>query len=259
VVQKKDSDKRQDAAVQDQLLRLQERLGYQFRDMELFRTALTHRSYSHEMSRSGRAVKHNERLEFLGDAILGLVVAEWLMEAFDDVDEGDLSRARASLVSEGSLAEVARDLGLGDAMLIGRGEEQTGGRSKNSILSDALEATLAAVYLDGGMRAVVDVLHGALEPAVDRLMLGEGPVDSKSRLQELVQGRLRILPQYRVVGSSGPAHDLQFEVEVAIAGHVILTGCGRSKKQAEQDAAAKVLALLDEMSAPPSWLLGDDS
>lgn len=255
---KEDSADKQDSAVQDPLLRLQEHFGYRFKDMDLLRTALTHRSYSHEMSRPNREVRHNERLEFLGDAVLGLVVAEWLMNAFEDVDEGDLSRARASLVSEGSLAEVARTLGLGDAMRIGRGEEQTGGRSKSSILSDALEATLAAVYLDGGMQSVVEVLHRVLKPSLDRLMAGGGPVDSKSRLQELVQGGMRILPQYRVVGSSGPAHDMEFEVEVAIAGHVVLTGRGRSKKQAEQDAAAKVLKLLDESPTSPSWLSGDE-
>jgi ribonuclease III len=215
---------------------LEERLGVSFRDHALLDLALTHRSYAYEND----VRETNERLEFLGDAILNLCVTDLLYEKFPDYLEGDLAKLRASLVSEPALADVAGELDLGDAIRLGRGESQSGGRSKPSIKADALEAVLGAVYLDGGIeeiRAVVKHLFGSrIEAAVGQ----EIPKDAKTRLQEIVTRRHGMLPRYRVTGS-GPDHAKQFRAEVFVNDESCGVGEGRSKKEAEQAAAAEAL------------------
>ena len=216
-----------------------------FKDPALLDLALTHRSYAYEND----IVETNERLEFLGDAILNLCVTDLLYARFPSHLEGDLAKLRASLVSEPALAEVAAELDLGPAVRLGRGETQSGGRYKPSINADALEAVIGAVYLDGkisGVRKLVKRLFGErVEAAAGK----EIPKDAKTRLQELVTRRHGVLPRYRVVGS-GPDHAKQFHAEVSVNDEVCGDGEGRSKKEAEQAAAARALEVLD----PPMGL-----
>ena len=222
------------------LSELQQRLSYSYRDPGLLERALTHRSFSNET----RTTEHNERMEFLGDAVLTLIVSERLMEAHPQAPEGELSRHRASIVSEASLAAVARDLGLGAYLRLGRGEELTGGRNKDSLLANSLEALIASLYLDGGMTAA-----GALIERFFRAALltagGAGVVtDFKTTLQERCQERMKVLPEYRVVSQSGPDHQKEFTVELLIKGQLFGQGTGRSKKEAEQRAAEEALEKL---------------
>jgi ribonuclease-3 len=217
------------------------KLGVSFRDAELLELALTHRSYAYE----NELTETNERLEFLGDAILNLCVTDLLYAKFPTYLEGDLAKLRASLVSEPALADVASELDLGDAIKLGRGESQSGGRDKPSIKADALEAVIGSVYLDGGIsgvRRLVKRLFGArIEDAVGK----EIPKDAKTRLQEVVTRRYAMLPRYRVVGS-GPDHAKRFNAEVFVMDESYGQGEGRSKKEAEQAAAAQALVILDE-------------
>ena len=225
--------------------RLQESLHYRFRDPELLETALTHRSFVNE--NPGPARPDNERLEFLGDAVLELCVSDMLMRQFPDHAEGRLSQLRASIVNEQPLAELAKGFGIGDCMLLGRGEESSGGRSKASLLANALEAVLAAIYLDGGFAEVSRFIRGLFAP----LIREEGrPLvyrDYKTALQQLAQQRFRAVPRYTLVRESGPDHDKTFEVELMIADRIRTTGTGRSKKEAEQRAAEKALRELERM------------
>jgi ribonuclease-3 len=231
----------------DPLSDLETRLGYVFRDRALAETALTHTSWRNEASAPGRT--DNERLEFLGDAVLALVVSDLLMRRLPDSDEGDLTRARAARVSEGGLARAAGTLDLGRFLFVGRGEERTGGRGRPSILADALEALMGAVYLDGGLEAVA--------AAVARLFQSElGDVDSharldyKSRLQERAQALWQVAPVYQVVAESGPDHDKRFEVALSFAGRQWARASGRSKKEAEQSAAALALETIEREPRP---------
>jgi ribonuclease-3 len=220
-------------------------LGYAFRSPSLLQTALTHKSYVNEHGPS--AGGHNERLEFLGDAVLDLVVSHLLLERFPESSEGDLSKLRAAVVSEPGLASVARRLHLGEGLRLGRGEELTGGREKASILADAYEAVLAAVYLDGGVDAAFQVIRLHLGEVLDALQRGEStPVDFKTRLQEFVQAEHRSVPRYSLVAATGPDHDKTFEMELAVADEVLAHGVGRSKKEAEQRAAERALQILEE-------------
>ena len=211
---------------------LQDRLGHRFADLALLQLALTHRSWCAENAGHGS----NERLEFLGDAVLGLVVTDHLYGRFPDLPEGELAKARAWIVSAASLAEVAAELGLGDVVLLGKGEHHSGGREKPSILADAMEAVLGAVYVDGGLEParalVLDRLGDRIAEAAD----GPGGNDHKTRLQELGARRWEELPTY-VVRDEGPDHDKRFFAEVRLADEVRGRGEGRSKKQAEQAAA----------------------
>ncbi|MDR0294561.1 MAG: ribonuclease III [Oscillospiraceae bacterium] len=220
--------------------------GYTFKDPSLLETALTHSSYANErrcecaeQGMGHTRSPHNERLEFLGDAVLGFIAAEHLYRQYPDMPEGDLTKLRAGYVCERSLAAAARRLGLGESLRLGRGEKAGGGGARDSILADAFEAVLAAMYLDGGLepcRGMVGdgVLNGP--PA--------GPVrDAKSRLQEVLQGQGKQGPLYRTVSESGPEHRKTFIVEAVIDGGAA-RGTGHSKKQAEQDAAGKALATL---------------
>ncbi len=217
---------------------LERRLGYRFRDPELLERALTHASYTHEASRAA----HYERLEFLGDALLGLLVADWLFRADPRAPEGVLTRRKQIIVRAETLAEVSRTLGLGGLLRLGRGEEATGGREKPSILADVLEALVAAVYLDGGIRparAFVQRHLGALMEA--SLAAREVQEDYKTRLQEQVQSRLRVTPSYRMVSVEGPPHERRFRAEVRVGEEVWGRGEGRSRKEAEQAAAKAAL------------------
>ena len=220
---------------------LEQRLGHRFQDLRLLEQALTHKSYLNENPTSGRA--DNERLEFLGDALLGFVIGELLMEAFPGRSEGELSKTRAQIVNEVGLAEVALDIDLGQWLFLGRGEEQSGGRHKPSLLADACEAVMAAIYLDGGFSASIEAVRRLFGDRV--LAIREaGNGDFKTRLQEEVQGRMRLQPRYQVVGESGPAHDKRFEVALYLGDREYARGAGRSKKEAEQRAAELALGCL---------------
>jgi ribonuclease-3 len=223
--------------------RLQEEVGYQFVDPGLLQQALTHRSFIHEYPGQG---KDNERLEFLGDAVLEFVVSSSLFRRFPDLTEGDLSRARAALVKASSLASVARMLNLGELMRLGRGERISGGRNKDSLLANALEAVLGAVYLDGGLDVVSPLVHRYLkypmERAPDRLVRR----DPKGALQEWIQERGGPTPAYRVLRQTGPDHVPEYGVVVSVSGRDLAEGSGASKKEASVDAARKALTGLVE-------------
>ena len=216
---------------------LEEAIGYRFSNITLLQNALTHSSYANE--RWHDSLKSNERLEFLGDSILGMVVAEFLYKNFPDRPEGELTRMRADMVCETSLAVIANRLDLGQHLLLGHGEERFGGRSRASILADAVESVIAASFLDGGM----DAARGIIE----RFVLCNVPVgrlqnvDYKTALQELVQQKKNQTLYYRLVGESGPDHDKLFTAQVLLNDQVAGEGTGSSKKRAEQDAARVAL------------------
>jgi len=223
---------------------LQQQIGYTFKHADLLEHALTHRSYANENRLSG----HNERMEFLGDSVLNLVVSEQLMNALPNSSEGDLSRIRAAVVSEPSLAAVARKIGLGEYLLLGRGEEQTGGRDKDSLLADSLEALVASLYLDGGIGPAEAFITRFFEDTIRKAQAAGGTSDHKTEIQELCQERLKTLPEYTVVSESGPDHQKQFDVELSVRGEVYGRGTGRSKKEAEQKAAKEALEKLSNGS-----------
>lgn len=207
--------------------------GYTFRNPALIETALTHSSYANECA----GAAYNERLEFLGDSVLGFITAEVLFNEYPDKPEGELTKIRAGYVCEQSLAAAARRLGLGERLRLGHGERGDGGHDRDSILADAFEAVLAAMYLDGGLEPCRKLVREELlnrAPAV--------PVrDAKSRLQEVLQGRGAPAPEYRIVNESGPEHHKTFVSEVLVEGRSAATGTGRTKKQAEQKAAEAAL------------------
>ena len=217
-------------------------LGHAFADRALCEAALTHKSWLNEAT--GTARTDNERLEFLGDAVLALVVSDLLMKRFPDRSEGELSKARAVVVSEVGLSRTAQGIGLGQWIFLGRGEDQAGGRGKASILSDALEALMGAVYLDGGLEAARRVAEQLFSEALDDVET-QTRHDYKSRLQERSQALLQATPQYRVVGQEGPDHDKRFSVTISLGGREYGRAMGRSKKEAEQNAAAQALAILE--------------
>ena len=216
---------------------LETAIGYRFRNISLLQNALTHSSYANE--RWHNSLMSNERLEFLGDSILGMLVADHLYRNFPDRPEGELTRMRADMVCEKTLAEVANRIGLGNHLMLGKGEEQGGGRHRDSILADAVESVIAACYLDGGMEAAIDFIR--------RFILVNVPVqrmknaDYKTQLQELVQQKKNQTLSYALVGQSAPDHDKKFEVEVSLNGAVVGRGTGSSKKRAEQMAAASAI------------------
>ena len=218
---------------------LEEKLGYIFRDSSLLENALTHSSCANE---SRGKLHSNERLEFLGDSILGMVVAEHLYRNHPDLPEGELTRTRAALVCEESLVEVAKELGLGDYLKLGKGEEAGGGRNRPSIRADAVEAVLAAVYLDGGIGSARKIIQKyILTREVSSL---SGIRDYKTALQELVQRESGQVLKYRLTGESGPDHDKRFFVEVDLNGTPVGNGGGHSKKEAEQMAAKAAIQKL---------------
>ncbi len=218
---------------------LEKRLGYRFRNGGLLEEALRHSSYANE--HRGSAAASNERLEFLGDSVLGFVTAEFLFARHPDSPEGELTRIRAALVCEQSLHEVAQSLELGRFLRLGNGEESCGGRTRPSILADAVEAVFAAVYLDGGFAAASDLIHRVLLEKEREETVEERRRDYKTTLQELVQREPNHALAYRMVGESGPDHEKCFAFEVLLDGKVVGRGEGRSKKEAEQMAARAAL------------------
>ncbi|MGA6925414.1 MAG: ribonuclease III [Desulfosarcina sp.] len=220
-------------------------LGYRFENAPRLTAALCHSSYANEQIATH--THSNERLEFLGDAVLNLAVSHLLMKRYPELAEGELSRNRAHLVNETQLAAVAREIGLGPHLLLGKGEAQTDGREKNSILADATEAVIAAIYLDGGFDAAFGFVERHFRErlvAVNRTGL---EADHKSRLQERVQSTYRDVPRYRVIHESGPDHDKTFRVRMTV-GDIVADGDGKSKKMAEQEAARIGLDLLNRSS-----------
>ena len=212
---------------------LEKAIGYQFRDLSLLQNALAHSSYANE--RWHNSLMSNERLEFLGDSVLGMLVANYLYRMFPNRPEGELTRMRADMVCEKTLARVAGQLELGKHLLLGKGEEQGGGRSRESILADAVESVIAACYLDGGMEAAKAFVEKFILVTVPTQKMNNA--DYKTALQELVQQKKNQTLSYRLVGESGPDHDKKFEVELTLNGTVVGTGTGSSKKRAEQQAA----------------------
>ena len=221
---------------------LEEKLGYSFQNRELLENALTHSSYANE--HRGAGLTSNERLEFLGDSILGMVVADHLYRGHPDLPEGDLTRTRAALVCEESLVEVAQALNLGEYLRLGKGESSGGGRERPSIQADAVEAVLAAIYLDGGIGSARKFIQKyILSRETDGLAK---PLDHKTALQELVQRESGQVLRYRLVGEEGPDHNKRFFVEVTLNGQAVGSGSGRSKKEAEQMAAAAAIESLSK-------------
>ena len=218
----------------------QGKIRYYFNDKELLIEALSHSSYANE-KRKGR--NSNERLEFLGDSVLSIVVSQYLFEHFTHLPEGELTKIRASLVCEKSLYEFAKQIDLGEHILLGKGEENTGGRERVSILADAFEAVIAAVFLDGGLEAANRLIFKFFPKDIDDLK----PVsfsDHKTILQEIIQKNPEEKVEYKLVGQSGPDHNKAFKVQVRLNSNVIGTGIGRSKKEAEQMAAKEALELM---------------
>ena len=229
--------------LRDEFEELQVRVGYRFRDRGLLEHALTHKSRAAEDASGG--VADNESLEFLGDAVLGLVVAEMLFRKYPHYDEGQKSKIKASVVSTQALARRAEQIQLGEHLLLGRGEEKTGGRFKQALLADGYEALIAALYLDGGLPAAAGFLERELTEAIEsgaaEQVVGQ---DYKSALQERLQALGRPLPDYRVAAESGPDHRKQFTIDVVVAGDVLGTASGKAKKEAEQEAARLALERL---------------
>ena len=221
---------------------LETAIGYRFKNITLLQNALTHSSYANE--RWHNSLLSNERLEFLGDSILGMVVAEYLFAQFPDRPEGELTRMRADMVCETSLAAIATRLNLGEHLLLGHGEERFGGRSRVSILADAVESVIAASFLDGGMEAAKGIIIRFVLCNVPTGRLQN--MDYKTALQELVQQKKNQILCYRLVGESGPDHDKQFTAQVLLNDQVIGEGIGSSKKRAEQDAARAALEELQK-------------
>ena len=219
---------------------LETAIGYRFRDISLLQNAMAHSSYANE--RWHNSLMSNERLEFLGDSILGMTVADYLYRQFPDRPEGELTRMRADMVCEQTLAGVAQQIGIGDHLLLGHGEEQGGGRSRASILADAVESVIAACYLDGGFEPARDF--------ISRFILCHVPLkqlhnrDYKTALQELVQQKKNQIIRYTLIGESGPDHDKQFHVAVCVNDKTVGEGTGRSKKRAEQEAARAAMEVL---------------
>lgn len=224
---------------------IEQKIGYQFKSSDLLEEALRHSSYVNEQADPD--LRDNERLEFLGDAVLNLIVGHILMQRFPDLKEGDLSRIRANLVNESQLACIACSIDLGSFVKLGKGEIQTNGHEKNSILADTFEALLAAVYLDGGFNAAFAIIDANFSP----LLSGEHPAadhhDYKSKLQERVQEKQGAMPSYSVLREEGPDHDKTFWIELHVF-DIETKGSGKSKKIAEQDAARKALEILKKES-----------
>lgn len=218
---------------------VEKKIGYKFNKLQYLENALTHSSYANE-----KRMDSNERLEFLGDSVLSLIVSNYLYHKMSKNDEGDLTKIRSTLVCEGALAEIAKKIELGNLILLGRGEEMTGGRHRASVISDAFEALLAAIYLDGGFEAAEKWLMDLMSDELEAGCAGKFYKDYKTMLQEKVQHKDKGKVTYRLVSESGLEHSKQFVVEVLIDGRVINSGVGTSKKEAEQNAAYLALDMV---------------
>jgi ribonuclease-3 len=232
--------------LRDEFEELEQRIAYRFKDRGLLEHALTHKSRAAEDASGG--VADNESLEFLGDAVLGLVVADMLFRLYPGYNEGQKSKIKASVVSTQSLARHAEQMRLGEHLILGRGEEKTGGRFKQALLADAYEALIAAIYLDGGLPAAATFLERELKDAIEagsvQTVVGQ---DYKSALQERLQALGKPLPEYRLAGEAGPDHRKLFSIEVVVGGEVLGAATGRAKKEAEQEAARLALARLEKV------------
>ena len=224
---------------------IEQQLQYEFKDKSLLQEALRHSSYVNEIA--DPHLRDNERFEFLGDAVLNLIVSHILMRCYPDLKEGDLSRNRANLVNESQLAKTARSVNLGAYILLGKGEIQTQGREKNSILADTFEALTAGIYLDGGFEAAYKIIEKKFRPLIDQLDGFAPNYDYKSQLQERVQVGRGVVPDYYIEREEGPDHDKTFWVTLKVL-DIESQGQGKSKKAAEQDAAKKALAILEKSS-----------
>lgn len=222
---------------------LEAKLKYKFNNIELLKNALVHSSYANEIRGNTYS---NERLEFLGDSVLSIIVADHIYRKYPNLPEGELTRMRAALVCEKSLCIFAREIGLGDYLLLGRGEEKNGGRERDSILADAFEAVLAAIYLDGGMSSAKAHIMNTVLRDLKQYTEDESFKDYKTTLQEIIQRNPEESVSYILLEESGPDHDKQFTVAVKLNSNVIGTGTGKSKKQAEQFAARQALKLMGE-------------
>ncbi len=222
---------------------LQDRLGHRFRNEELLLRALVHRSFAYE---NQEVCEDNETFEFLGDSVLGLAISHLLLDLFPNCDEGELSRLRSSIVNERELAQIASSLNLGDFLFLGKGEDLSGGRQKPSLLANGLEAVLAAVYLDGGLepalRLVRTIFSDYLENQEEDYLLKTLDKDYKTQLQEITQAKLKLTPVYNLEEEKGPDHDKTFFMRVEIGEQVLAYGHGKSKKEAQQEAARKAIA-----------------
>jgi ribonuclease III len=224
---------------------IEEKLSYYFQSQELLAEALRHSSFVNEQPETD--LRDNERFEFLGDAVLNLIVGHILMERYPDLKEGDLSRTRANLVNETQLAKMARAIDLGSHLELGKGEIQTNGMDKNSILAGAYEALIAALYLDSGYDRTFQIIKNTFAPVIDQVHSASDSYDYKSRLQEWVQEKHGAIPNYRVIDEKGPDHDKTFWVSVKVFG-IEAQGNGKNKKAAEQNAARNALEILNKES-----------
>jgi len=230
---------RKGSSMEKQLKLLEEAIKYHFKNQQYLVRALTHSSYSNENKKE--KPKNNERLEFLGDSVLGLVISEYLFSHYHQLEEGQLTKIRAKIVCEASLGEASKVLKLGEYMLFGRGEELTGGRERMSILADAFEALIAAIYLDGGMECVKTVVLGQLGSVIEAAVQGKLFVDYKTRLQEIIQVQKGNRIKYEIIKEEGPDHAKVFHTEVRLNDEIIGVGSGSSKKESEQAAAKEGL------------------
>ncbi|MGE5798902.1 MAG: ribonuclease III [Syntrophaceae bacterium] len=232
----------------EQLAGLERALGYKFNDPSFLDCALTHRSFANE--NPDLMAQDNERLEFLGDAVLTLCITDMLMKKFPECTEGELSKIRSSIVNERPLAGIARELRVGDYLLLGKGEDISGGRSKSSLLANALEAIIAAVYCDTGFAGAFDFIGKRFHPLLETGVADVLYRDYKTSLQETTQNLFRVIPRYSVIREFGPDHDKVFQVRVNIGDVVSTAGMGRNKKEAEQRAARKALEAIERLTPP---------
>jgi ribonuclease-3 len=224
---------------------IEQRLHYEFNDKDLLQEALRHSSYVNELA--DPQLRDNERLEFLGDAVLNLIIGHILMQRYPELKEGDLSRSRANLVNESRLAKIARSFELGSFIQLGKGEIQTLGREKNSILADTFEALMAAIFLDGGFDTAYQIIKTNFQPLIAHLDTTANNLDYKSQLQEQVQVEHGVMPEYNIIREDGPDHDKTFWVTLKVL-DIDTQGSGKNKKAAEQDAARRALDLLNKES-----------
>ena len=228
--------------IRESIRAFEEKIGYEFKDKSYIQTALTHSSFANEH----KEFNYNERLEFLGDSVLGLVVSDYLFRARNDLPEGKLTRLRANVVCEESLSAVARKINLGDHLFLGKGEKASGGSDRDSILADATEAVIAAIYLDGGFDQAKDFILSNLRDTIAKNIDGNIFRDYKTILQEIIQGNNGKI-SYKLVGESGPDHNKEFEMQVKCGQETIGIGKGKNKKEAEKEAARDALVKMGEL------------
>lgn len=236
-----------DSPAEKTLARAEKLLGFRFNDSESLIRALTHASYANEnpLRTDGQPTLNNERDEFLGDAVLDLATSHLIMERFPNSPEGELSRLRASIVNERRLADAARNVGIGELLLLGKGEESSGGRTKESLLADGFEAIVGAIYLERGYPTALKFLRTQFKPFLEELAQPGFDRDFKTRLQEIAQSKLKATPRYMLAGEKGPDHEKIFEVNLLINGQVRGSGTGKSKKEAEQAAAKNAIEAIE--------------